>query len=126
MSAVGLHGFVRDSWAAPAPPPRSQIRPDCRCRKGWRPGLVLDPFFGAGTVGLVAEQYQRDWFGIEINPEFARLAGSDCQRQRDNERGANQCRVTSLAETVSSVTCGSKRRSQSGIAGRTTPRRDQS
>ncbi len=50
------------------------IRPDCRCRKGWRPGLVLDPFFGAGTVGLLAEQYQRDWLGIEINPAFARLA----------------------------------------------------
>jgi DNA modification methylase len=36
--------------------------------------VVLDPFFGAGTVGLVAEQHHRDWLGIEINPAFARLA----------------------------------------------------
>jgi site-specific DNA-methyltransferase (adenine-specific) len=51
-----------------------QIRPGCCCRKGWRSGVVLDPFIGAGTVGLMAEQYQRDWLGIEISPEFARLA----------------------------------------------------
>jgi DNA modification methylase len=51
-----------------------QLRPGCLCRKGWRPGVVLDPFFGAGTVGLVAEQHHRDWLGIEINPAFARLA----------------------------------------------------
>jgi hypothetical protein len=35
---------------------------------------VLDPFFGAGTVGLVAERHGRDWVGIEINPEYANLA----------------------------------------------------
>jgi site-specific DNA-methyltransferase (adenine-specific) len=50
------------------------LRPSCRCRQGWRPGVVLDPFFGAGTVGVVAEQHSRDWLGIEINPAFARLA----------------------------------------------------
>lgn len=40
-----------------------------------RPGdLVLDPFFGAGTVGLVAQQYQRRYVGIELNPQYASLA----------------------------------------------------
>lgn len=40
-----------------------------------RPGdLVLDPFFGAGTVGLVAQQYQRRYVGIELNPQYAALA----------------------------------------------------
>jgi len=34
----------------------------------------LDPFFGAGTVGVVAEAHGRDWIGIELNPAFARLA----------------------------------------------------
>lgn len=29
------------------------IERTCRNRAGWQPGLVLDPFFGAGTVGLV-------------------------------------------------------------------------
>ena len=46
----------------------------CRCGASWRPGLILDPFFGAGTVGLVAEANQRDWLGIELNPKFAALA----------------------------------------------------
>jgi DNA modification methylase len=35
---------------------------------------VLDPFFGTGTVGLVAQELGRDWLGIEINPEYVRLA----------------------------------------------------
>jgi site-specific DNA-methyltransferase (adenine-specific) len=51
-----------------------ELRPSCGCRAGWRPGLVLDPFFGAGTVGIVAEKHSRDWLGIELNPRFARLA----------------------------------------------------
>lgn len=37
-------------------------------------GTVLDPFFGAGTTGLVAEQHGRFWIGCELNPEYAALA----------------------------------------------------
>lgn len=37
-------------------------------------GTVLDPFFGAGTTGLVAEYLGRHCIGIELNPEYARLA----------------------------------------------------
>lgn len=37
-------------------------------------GMVLDPFLGAGTTGLVAARLQRDFIGIELNPEFAELA----------------------------------------------------
>lgn len=37
-------------------------------------GVVLDPFFGSGTVGMVAERHRRDWVGIELNPAFAKLA----------------------------------------------------
>jgi DNA modification methylase len=36
-------------------------------------GLVLDPFFGAGTTAVAAEQLSRDWLGIELNPDFAAL-----------------------------------------------------
>jgi len=50
------------------------LEPTCPCHAGWQPGLVLDPFFGAGTVGVVAEQHRRDWLGVELNPVFARLA----------------------------------------------------
>lgn len=37
-------------------------------------GLVLDPFFGAGTVGLVAAELGRQFLGIELNDEYARIA----------------------------------------------------
>jgi DNA modification methylase len=37
-------------------------------------GLVLDPFGGAGTTGLVADRLQRDAVLIELNPEYASLA----------------------------------------------------
>jgi site-specific DNA-methyltransferase (adenine-specific) len=48
-----------------------------------RPGdWVLDPFFGSGTVGIVAERLNRPYLGIELNPDYvrlalSRLAGSD-------------------------------------------------
>jgi site-specific DNA-methyltransferase (adenine-specific) len=47
----------------------------CKCESfETRPGVVLDPFFGSGTTGLVAERHRRDWIGIELNPGFAELA----------------------------------------------------
>lgn len=41
------------------------------CPKG---GLVLDPFGGAGTTGLVASRLQRNAMLIEVNPDYAELA----------------------------------------------------
>lgn len=38
------------------------------CPKG---GIVLDPFFGSGTTGMVAKQLNRHYIGIELNPEYA-------------------------------------------------------
>lgn len=37
-------------------------------------GIVLDPFFGSGTTGLAAKQNDRHYIGVEINPEYCRLA----------------------------------------------------
>jgi DNA modification methylase len=36
--------------------------------------LVLDPFAGSGTVGVVALRHGRDFVGVELNPEYAALA----------------------------------------------------
>lgn len=36
-------------------------------------GIVLDPFFGSGTTGQVAQQLGRQFVGIELNPEYAPL-----------------------------------------------------
>tara|TARA_R100000008_G_scaffold86873_1_gene82252 strand:- start:333 stop:1259 length:927 start_codon:yes stop_codon:yes gene_type:complete len=35
---------------------------------------VLDPFFGSGTTGWVAQRLQRKWIGIELNPEYVNIA----------------------------------------------------
>jgi DNA modification methylase len=37
-------------------------------------GTVLDPFAGAGTVGLVAEQHGRNAILVELNPSYVTLA----------------------------------------------------
>lgn len=36
--------------------------------------VVLDPFFGAGTVGVVCQQQSRRFVGIELNPEYVEIA----------------------------------------------------
>jgi len=49
--------------------------PETCIKAGCPPGgIVLDPFFGAGTTGLVAERLQRDCIGIELNPAYAEIA----------------------------------------------------
>ena len=36
--------------------------------------IVLDPFFGTGTAGVVAERLRRKWIGIEINEKYIEVA----------------------------------------------------
>lgn len=37
-------------------------------------GTVLDPFTGSGTTGMVAKRLNRNYIGIEINPDYCQLA----------------------------------------------------
>jgi len=37
-------------------------------------GIVLDPFFGVGTTGIVSLKNGRNYIGIELNPEYAKMA----------------------------------------------------
>lgn len=39
-------------------------------------GIVLDPFFGSGTVGVVASKLDRRFIGIDINADYCRMAES--------------------------------------------------
>mgnify|MGYP006921290385 CR=1 FL=1 len=47
-----------------------------RCIKAGCPvgGVVLDPFFGAGTTGMVAKELGREFIGIELNPKYCEMA----------------------------------------------------
>lgn len=35
---------------------------------------VFDPFMGSGTAGVAALQYDRDFIGCELNPDYYRIA----------------------------------------------------
>jgi DNA modification methylase len=37
-------------------------------------GIVLDPFMGSGTVAVVAKKLGRNFIGIELNPEYVKMA----------------------------------------------------
>jgi DNA modification methylase len=37
-------------------------------------GTVLDPFSGSGTTGLVAYEHGREFIGIELSPEYVKMA----------------------------------------------------
>lgn len=46
---------------------------DCGCGAGFRPGIVMDPFMGAGTVAMVAREQGRRCVGIELNQRYAEI-----------------------------------------------------
>ena len=46
----------------------------CECGVGAKPCVVLDPFAGAGTVGLVADRLNRDAILLELSPEYSKMA----------------------------------------------------
>lgn len=37
-------------------------------------GIVLDPFMGSGTTGIVANKLCRHYVGIELNPDYVKIA----------------------------------------------------
>ena len=84
----------RTVWTVPTRPfkgahfavfPPDLIRPCilAGCPPG---GIVLDPFFGAGTVGVVALEEGRHFIGIELNPEYCEMARERIEGVRDMQR----------------------------------------
>jgi len=58
----------------------------CSCDSAkTKPGLVLDPFLGSGTTGVVAKRLNRRWTGIELDAERATEAE---QRIRSIPKGS--------------------------------------
>lgn len=78
---------IRSVWTIPTSPypeahfatfPPKLIEP-CILAGCPENGIVLDPFIGSGTVAQVATLHRRNWIGIELNPEYIKLA--DKRRQ---------------------------------------------
>ncbi len=50
----------------------------CKCAGDPVPATVLDPFLGSGTTAAVAIELGRRAVGIELNPEYVKLAEQRC------------------------------------------------
>ena len=61
----------REAHFAVFPPELVETPIKAGCPDG---GIVLDLFFGAGTTGLVAKQLGKNYLGIELNPEYIKIA----------------------------------------------------
>jgi len=46
-------------------------------------GIVLDPFMGSGTTAIVAKELGRNYIGIELNPDYVRMAN---ERLRNTQK----------------------------------------
>ena len=80
--ATGTHRNKRDVWTISTKPfkgahfavmPEALVEP-CILAGSKPNDLVLDPFAGSGTVGVVALRQGRNFVGIELNPDYAELA----------------------------------------------------
>lgn len=72
----------RDVWTVPTKPnreahfatyPEELIEP-CILAGCPEDGVVLDPFMGSGTTGIVARKLHRNYVGCELNPEYQKMA----------------------------------------------------
>ncbi len=63
---------LREAHYAAFPPDLIEPCIKASCPKG---GMVLDPFAGTGTTGLVAQRLQRNAHLIECNPAYVEIAG---------------------------------------------------
>ena len=46
----------------------------CDTDKPFEKGIVLDPFMGSGTTAVVAKMLGRNYIGVELNPEYIKIA----------------------------------------------------
>lgn len=75
---AGVHrkiGAAYQKWLDENPKRLLGLEPSCSCATGTSAGTVLDPFGGAGTTGLVADRLGRSAILIELNPDYAAMAG---------------------------------------------------
>lgn len=55
-------------------------------------GIVIDPFMGSGTTGVVAKKNDRRWIGIDLNQDYVDFAeerierGTDYMRKKERQK----------------------------------------
>lgn len=77
-----LYRHKRDVWSVPtaalkdahfATYPEKLIAPIIKAASCGG-GIVLDPFMGAGTTAVVAKKLGRSYIGVELNPDYIKIA----------------------------------------------------
>ncbi len=76
--------------AHPAPFPVSLIN---RIVSSTNAQIILDPFMGSGTTGVAAKALGRNYIGIEISPQYCKMA-------RDRIEGANPQKELRLSKQI--------------------------
>ena len=88
-------------------------RPSCGCGGESMRGLVLDPFAGSGTAGVVALTEGRDFIGFDLNPDYCKMANDRLAAVKDGvptkERRAGQGSLLTTCELDSGESAGDKR-----------------
>ena len=69
----------KEAHFATYPPKLVETPIKAGCPKG---GIVLDPFVGSGTTAIVAENLGRQWVGIELNPNYKKIAEEKIGKNR--------------------------------------------
>jgi site-specific DNA-methyltransferase (adenine-specific) len=73
-----LKGSSKEKVGHPAQKPERLI--EILVLSSSQPGdLVLDPFFGSGTTGVVCQRHDRRWLGIECDPNYCKMAATRLQ-----------------------------------------------
>lgn len=49
-------------------------QPSCQCGAGTKPGVIYDPFMGAGTVAVETRKNKRDFVGSDLNQHYVDIA----------------------------------------------------
>lgn len=71
----GLDRINRSDWREGVEYRHAGWHQACTCDTEERgPCTVLDPFCGSGTTGLAARDLNRDFIGIDLNPEYVAIA----------------------------------------------------
>lgn len=52
----------------------------CFCGTGFKPGVVLDPFIGAGTTAAVAKKLGRSFIGMDVSATYVSMAEKRLER----------------------------------------------
>ena len=79
----------RDVWTIPTQPLQEahfatfpeKLVADCILAGCPENGIVLDPFMGSGTTGIVARKFNRKYIGFELNPEYIQIADKRLKKE---------------------------------------------